>query len=175
MKKFFYACLGILCLTLAFHFGATSVQSQGFGQPRWVGSTDQFTQWYATDAGVWTITPTGWRAPSQVGSLNPPVPVSQIVSYTNKQALSTTGEGFYEDGGTWISIGVIPGGPTPHPPTFLRPTQDAVPLTRSDTTWVGLFGDRPDIFLQKINSNRDILPLLKHIFLPHGQISTRTR
>ncbi len=113
MKKFFYACAAILCLVLAYHFGATNAHGQGSSLLRYVGSTDQSTVWYATDNGIWTITETGWKSPSQVGSPEPPVPASQVVAYNNKRVVTTAGEGFYESGGSWVSVGLIPGGPTP--------------------------------------------------------------
>ncbi len=62
MKKFFYACAAILCLVLAYHFGATNAQGQGPGMVRWIG--DGSDPWFATSSGVYVARDNGWITPT---------------------------------------------------------------------------------------------------------------
>lgn len=109
MKKFFYACAALLCLALAFHFGATSAQSQMPGQVRIVGELG----WFATDTDIWVISQHGWQPLTPGYRPAPPVPTSQVLWYLQDGRLVTvSGEGFWWNGSGWTSVGTIPGGPT---------------------------------------------------------------
>lgn len=113
LKNFFYACAAILCLVLAYHFGATNAQGQSsLGIPRWVGlgggSREPFI---ATDVAIWNYD-YGWRTLAQSSHPEPPVPVSQVLFYSPNSVITTSGEAFDWVSGTWVSRGFIPGGPT---------------------------------------------------------------
>lgn len=107
MKKFFYACLGILCLTLAFHFGATSAQGQ-------VGSFFRMMGGYVLVGDtIYGSTGFGWVAVS--GDQLPPTQINTLIYYSPGLAVNGIGEGWgrinYSE--PWNYLGQIPGGPTP--------------------------------------------------------------
>ena len=106
MKRFFYACAAILCIVLAYHFGATNAQGQSSSQIRWVG------EWYATSSGLWGTDQHGWQ-PLTATRPAPPVPADQVLTYIGFNVVTTSGEGFVWNGSSWSSIGPIPGGATP--------------------------------------------------------------
>lgn len=73
-KRFFYACLGILCLTLAYHFGATNARGgqspQPNTHPRAVGlAIANYGRYYVIDENgdVW-VREAGYDAPSRIGN-----------------------------------------------------------------------------------------------------------
>ncbi len=108
MKKFFFACAAILCLALAYHFGATNAQGQSSGSIRWVGDT-----YIATDSQIWKVSGTGWQTLSEVSDHEPPVPANQVLYYYYQLVVTTSGEAYAWVGGAWVSRGFIPGGSTP--------------------------------------------------------------
>lgn len=112
MKKFFYACLGILCLALTFHFGATSAQGQGTLGVRCIGSF-MSNPVFVTSNGVWVLWASNGWMPYSATAL-PPLVVSedQIVTLTDNYLVTTSGEGYMVRAGQWQSLGYIPGGPT---------------------------------------------------------------
>jgi hypothetical protein len=103
-KRFFFVCAGILCLALAYHFGATSAGAQG---TTWRVVGDNLVvsgnALYLRDGNGWTPVDTG------------PVPPSQVVSGWwggGLQGLSTdSGEGwvYFNNGSGRHDIGLIPG------------------------------------------------------------------
>lgn len=113
MKKFFYACLGILCLTLAFHFGATSAQGQVSGYVRWLGE-----MLFATPTSIYRFNGNSWETLAERGIPDPPVPVNQVLFFDGLHTVTTDGEAFTWSG-TWRSVGFVPGGATSvHQQTF---------------------------------------------------------
>lgn len=104
MKKFFYACLGILCLTLAFHFGATSAQGQSTGYFRVIGPG-----FVVSGESVYRLTRDGFATWTNL----PPVNPSQLEYFYPDVglAIATDGRGWV-GGGPWTYVGQIPMGAT---------------------------------------------------------------
>jgi hypothetical protein len=111
-KKFFYACAAILCLVLAYHFGATSARGQSGGlfqvipgSPGWVRVGETV---YTTD-----FNPSCWGP--LPGALLPPVSASSLVYLDGLRAITDSGEGWVNNAGGsgWRSVGTVPSTPTP--------------------------------------------------------------
>lgn len=110
MKKFFYACAAILCLVLAYHFGATNAQGQSGTSFQVIGS-EPFVN---VGGVVYALDPFGSRWKPVSSSDLPPVPPSEIIYFYAGNAITASGEGWTtQNGDGWRSIGFIPGGPTP--------------------------------------------------------------
>lgn len=109
MKKFFYACLGILCLTLAFHFSATSAQGQGSATLKILGLGENGNAVFSFYQGVvYKVTPRGWAVVTDL-----PASPEQMEFFNGSYAVSTAGDGWVTFGSGWTPLGQIPGGPTP--------------------------------------------------------------
>jgi hypothetical protein len=56
----------------------------------------------------------GWKSYYSITG-NPPLPVSvdQIIGVASIDLITSTGEGYQVQEGQWISMGLVPGGPTP--------------------------------------------------------------
>ena len=106
-KRFFYVCAGILCLALAYHFGAVRAEGQAAGF-RILDSNNLLVGAAGT---IYEIGPVGWRSYLGRGNTAPPVPVSSLVQYNGCSAVTEAGEGWQCNGNTgeWTSIGFLPG------------------------------------------------------------------
>lgn len=108
MKKFFYACAAILCLVLAYHFGATNAQGQS-------GASFQVISprgWVRAGDTVYTyeFNPPHWGVYSDL----PPVPPSALLFLSADLAITQSGDSWVKQGGSgWQNIGPVPGGATP--------------------------------------------------------------
>lgn len=107
-KKFFYACAAVMCLTLAFHFGATSAQGQSGANFRFLGTQGGAILMVSGD-NIWQMDGVrGWKLVFS----DTPVPASQILCFSNGTFVTTSGEG-YIWANEWVPVGPVPGGPTP--------------------------------------------------------------
>lgn len=109
MKKFFYACAAILCLTMAFHFGATSAQGQASFSLRQLGLGEGGNGIFVECNGdVFALRPGGWSVVT-----NLPAPPTELSFFNGSYAVSRTGHGYVTWGnGVWNDLGVVPCSPT---------------------------------------------------------------
>lgn len=111
MKKFFYIFVAIICISLSFPFSATNAVGQTMSV-RFVGVSGVWPI-AATSSDLWVLNTSGWHPMSFIGYPDPPVPVSDIVCVNEGFLITSSGEGFYKQGGHWQSLGFTPGGATP--------------------------------------------------------------
>ncbi len=111
-KKFMFACMGVLALTVAFHLGAqygkadTIVDHTATGI---VAFESQLGPSVLIASGeVWFCDDSGWRRES---NLEPPVPVSQIRFWAPGAFVSTSDELWAYDwvANSWNNCGSPPG------------------------------------------------------------------
>jgi hypothetical protein len=110
-KRFMYVSIGLLALTVAFEWGASTARGQASGF-RVIGSGTVV----AGDAVYFLDTanaPEGWRQLPYASITLPPVPASSLVNYSSGfLAITDSGEGWGKVGGVWTNLGPVPTTPT---------------------------------------------------------------
>jgi hypothetical protein len=114
-KRFFNICAGILCLSLAYHFGAVSAGAQG-GLTVEGASIESFQ--LNTFPRATGCVNRLWRWMEQNGALrmNPvPVPGTERIVATDPygSVMLENGDWLQFDGSAWVLVGNIVGAPTP--------------------------------------------------------------
>ncbi len=109
LKRLFYSSAIILMLALAYHLGARNSEAQPGSTFRVVGDVGPFVLSGGTIYLMYGPA-NPWHSIPDADYTLPPVPVSDLLLYTGWSALTFSGEGWFRQGNTWISLGLVPGG-----------------------------------------------------------------
>jgi hypothetical protein len=105
VKKLFFACAAILCLVLAYHFGAVTANGAPTVQQIVAAGGEAVL---LSNGEIWSMD-AGWH---YVG-FNSPVPASEVAFMLSRdRIIDTSGNGWTWWNG-WTNRGPAPGGPTP--------------------------------------------------------------
>jgi hypothetical protein len=117
-KRFFYVCLGLLCLISAYQLGAGAARGEwnGSASGKIIGGLHDI--WYDTGGEAWQVTTAGW---TRAAEWNLPVPAAEVKFFSSVGPgvlLITVDDiawlrhpGLGLD--VWISVGPFPGDPVP--------------------------------------------------------------
>jgi len=119
-RRFFHLSAGVLCLTLAFAVGRMTAGGPELAVASLVDlsfpgvvAIDQVgSEPYVLDESgqVWRLNTDGWQ---HFAGYDVPFSLGDIKLWTREGLVTTNNEAYRTNGGSWVSIGFWPGGPTP--------------------------------------------------------------